>query len=244
MSAQDTSFAGTDMQGLSKLIYVVSGAAVAYALVVRLGAAYLADLVRSGDVTKGAVVARHAYPATLLAYLLAMAVIGIVCWRAGLLGVRGTERGARKRSGVGKQILFGIVGGLLCCAVAVPFMLAIGGLATGLLVNTFADAYGASLVSVLMILLLAIALPIASEVVFRGIVLRVLLAHVSRPAAVVASTMMFVLWWPVMGWYGSAALGIVSGIIYLRTRSLTSAIIANGVLTAGSAITVLAITYR
>jgi membrane protease YdiL (CAAX protease family) len=123
-------------------------------------------------------------------------------------------------------------------------MWAHGGSSATFLVETIADAYGVSLGSTLMILLLALALPIVTEVVFRGIVLRSLARIVSVPASVVASTMLFALWYPVLGWYGSVALGVISAILYVRTRTLTASIVANSVLTVGSAAIIIVVAFR
>jgi membrane protease YdiL (CAAX protease family) len=229
--------------GLTRLIYVISGAAVTYGLVLRLGTIYLLGVFRGGDLTKGNIAARYTYPATLIVYLLAMAAIGFAYRPMRSVFVWDTD--ARPPvEGALRHVAYGLIGGLICCITAAPIMWRHGGSNVGFLVDTIADAYGASAGSFLMVLLLAVALPIASEIVFRGIVFRSLTRHVSVPAAVVASTLLFVLWWPVLGWYGSITLGVVSAMLYLRTRTLTASIVSDGVLTVGSAVLILIIAYH
>jgi membrane protease YdiL (CAAX protease family) len=231
--------------GLDKLIYVISGAAVVYGLTLRLGTEYLIRMFRSGDVAMGDVVGRYGYPAVLVVYLVTMIAIAIayrpvrrtLVWEPRRLVQGRVRRGIRHAA-------YGIVGGLICCAAAVPVMWGHGGSNVGFLVNTIADAYGMSISSALMVLLLALALPLASEIVFRGIVLRSLAQFVSMPAAVVASALLFTLWWPVLGWYGSVTLGVVSAVLYVRTRTLTASVVANSVLSVGSAVFVLIFAFK
>lgn len=229
--------------GLEKLIYVISGAAVAYGVVMRLGTQYLIRVLHSGDIAKGNVASQYTYPGVLVVYLATMIAVALAfrplreafVWEP-------TARGHWSRTL--RHVGYGIIGGLVCCAIAVPFMWGHGGSNAAFLVQTAADAYGLSLGGTLMILLLALAIPVVSEVVFRGIVLRSLARLVSVPAAVVASTLLFALWYPVLGWYGSVALGVISAFLYVRTRTLTASVVANSVLSVGSAAIILAVAFR
>lgn len=228
---------------LDRLIYVISGGAIVYGLAGRLGTAHYIRAIRSGDLTKIETASHYGYPAVLITYLLTMIAIA-VAYR--LLGEELTWRPSahRGRGGAWRRVIYGVAGGLICCAVATPVLWWHGGSRVGFLVNTVADAYGLSFGSTLMLLLLGLALPIASEVVFRGIVLRSLAHFVSMPAAVVASTLLFTLWWPVLSWSGAAVLGVVSAILYVRTRTLTASVVANSVLSLGSAGLILMIAFR
>ena len=243
MSLQKQAVTDAYAYRLDKLIYVISGAAVVYGVTMRLGTQYLAEVFRSGDAARADAIGRYGYPAVLVVYLATMIAI-VIAYRP-LRGTLAWEPIAQSRvREVVRHAAYGIAGGLVCCAVAVPIMWGHGGPNVGFLVNEIADAYGVSIRSAVMALLLALALPIASEIVFRGIVLRSLAQFVSMPAAVVASALLFTLWWPVLGWSGSATLGVVSAILYVRTRSLIAPIIANSVLSVGSAVLVLLFAFR
>lgn len=228
---------------LDRLIYVISGGAVVYGLAMRLGTAYFIRVLRSENVTKIDIASQYGYSAILVIYLLTMIAIAVV-YR--LLGEEFTwERSAPGgRGGTPKRVVYGAAAGLICCAATVPVIWGHGGSRVHLLVSTVAHAYGLSIGSILMVLLLGVALPIASEVVFRGIVLRSFAYFVSVPAAVVASTLLFALWWPVMNWYGSVVLGVISAILYVRTRTLTASVVANSVVSLGSAALILMFAFR
>lgn len=243
MAENGTSFEAPS-RAFDKLIYVISAAIVAYGIFLRVGANYLLEVFRNPHMERTAnIVSQYVYPATLLLFLLITLGVVLVYRPIGALliwtPITRTDHGGHTRN-----ISYGILGGLICCGVAVPLILLRGGLRARSLFKIFADAYGMSAGSILMLLLLVVALPIVSEMVFRGVVLRTLAEYVSVPAAIVASSLLFAYWWPVLDWYEAIVLGFVSAILYYRTRSLTASIIANAVLTTASGVLIVLLAYR
>lgn len=223
---------------LSRLIYVLSASGLAYIVASRMLAEHALKVYGSGSVHRAAIFSEYAYPTVLATFLLTMIAIAVA---ARVPQDPATGRGSRRAL---QGIAWGLLGGVVCCAAVVPVMLTRGGESTRFLVNAFADAYSPGPVALATLLLLAVALPLASEVVFRGIILRTLRVCAGAPAAVVASTVLFAVWWPVLGWYGSAVLGLVSALLYIRTRGILASVVANSVCTVGSAIIVVPIAFR
>lgn len=81
------------------------------------------------------------------------------------------------------------------------------------------------------IFLLIVALPLSSELVFRGLLLPELSKYLGAAAAVAVTTLLFALWWPVLGWEASVIVGIVTSSLYLRTRNIIAPTIANSLAT-------------
>jgi membrane protease YdiL (CAAX protease family) len=97
------------------------------------------------------------------------------------------------------------------------------------LANHFYSASGLGLA-----LALVLVLPVASEIVFRGIFLRQLLENISAVSAVIVSTLLFLLSWPVFNLIAAAALGLAAGILFYRTRSVLACVVANASFTLGA----------
>ncbi|MGH9533525.1 MAG: lysostaphin resistance A-like protein [Terriglobales bacterium] len=223
---------------LSRLIYVLSAAGLAYIVASRMLAEHALKMFGSGSVSRAAIFSEYAYPSVLALFLLAMIAIAVAA------RVPREPAAGHGNLGAARRIGWGLLGGIVCCAAVVPVMLTRGGESTRFLVNAVANAYSPGPLALATILLLAAALPLASEVVFRGIILRTLRGCAGAPAAVVASTVLFAVWWPVLGWYGSAVLGLVSAVLYIRTRGILASVVANSICTVGSAAIVVAVAFR
>src|SRR2546428_10956296 len=208
---------------LSKLIYTLSAAMLVYQFSLLYGTNFLLDLVRKHAVDKWTKASQYGFPAIMLLFLLAMvAVVLAYRPRRPLIAWPSADgKGGRRPI---KNIGLGVLGGLVASALAAPLVLP-GETRAGFLARAIVDVYGMSPGNVLMFLLLAVALPVASEMVFRGIVFRTLTAYASVPAAVIGSSLLFAYFWPVLNWFAGIILGMVSGILYYRTRSLTASII-------------------
>jgi len=125
------------------------------------------------------------------------------------------------------RLLYGIVGGLLVFAISIPFLLRED---TGGEFVAEAISHASSLNGLAVLLLLIVALPVVMEVTFRGIVFRTLVVHADVPSAIVASSLLFAFIWPTFSRPVGIVLGAFSALLYLRTNSLLSSILANALL--------------
>lgn len=244
LAAENEAWFGTRSRAFDKLIYVISATIVAYVIFLNVEANCLLAVFRNPHMERTANIAsRYIYPANLLFFLLIMLVVVFIYRPMGAMvkWIPTAEVGCSRHI---RNFGYGVIGGLICCAVAVPIMVLKGGIRVRFFFNIFADAYGMSAGSILMFLVVVLALPIASEMVFRGVILRTLAEYVSIPAAIIASSVLFAYWWPVLDWYEAIVVGLVSAILYCRTRTLTASIIANAVLSVGSGVLIVILAYR
>lgn len=89
-------------------------------------------------------------------------------------------------------------------------------------------------IGVAFLLLIVFLLPWVSEVFFRGVVLRLLLENVSVGAALIVSILLFTLSWPVFNLFAAFVLGLAASILFYRTRSVLSCVVANFCFTVGA----------
>lgn len=91
-----------------------------------------------------------------------------------------------------------------------------------------------------LVLLLVFLLPFAEAIFFYGILLRSLLESISVVSALIFSTLVFMLSWPTfISWptfnlITGATLGLATGIVFRRTKSVLACAIANASFTAGA----------
>ncbi|HXZ42781.1 MAG TPA: CPBP family intramembrane glutamic endopeptidase [Terriglobales bacterium] len=83
------------------------------------------------------------------------------------------------------------------------------------------------------VVLFVVALGLSSELAYRGVVFRTLVETASVPAAVVGSCLLFAWVYPALSFPVATILGVVSALLYYRTRNLIAPIIANIVVTLG-----------
>ena len=84
--------------------------------------------------------------------------------------------------------------------------------------------------TLVLAILLILAVPLSTEVVFRGIIFKTLLKHTTPAAAVIASSVLFAFVWPLFGVVVAFMLGLSNALLYYRSRSLLPPIFANAVL--------------
>jgi membrane protease YdiL (CAAX protease family) len=136
----------------------------------------------------------------------------------------------RTAVGVLKSVGLGVSGGVVALTLASPFLW-FGGRQLGFIRLLIANSL--SPLGVLDAALFIIGLAISCEMAYRGIVFRTLADYASMPSATVGSTLLFAYIYPGLGFPAAIILGIVSAILYYKTRSLLAPIIANVVLTVG-----------
>ncbi|MDE3170845.1 MAG: CPBP family intramembrane metalloprotease [Acidobacteriota bacterium] len=94
------------------------------------------------------------------------------------------------------------------------------------LANNLLTTGGASLLAIILV-----ALPIASETFFRRILFWAILSRTSLVAALLTTTLLFVIVWPLFNALAALVLGAVTCILFYRTRSLFACIIADSFFT-------------
>jgi membrane protease YdiL (CAAX protease family) len=133
-------------------------------------------------------------------------------------------------AGIFRSIGLGLVGGVAALALASPIFWLVGSRAE-FIPSLLADAL--SPLRVFELAFFIIILAVSSEVVYRGVVFRTLVAYASTPAAVLGSCMLFALICPVLSFPSAIILGGASAILYYRTRNLLASITANAIFTLG-----------
>jgi membrane protease YdiL (CAAX protease family) len=77
------------------------------------------------------------------------------------------------------------------------------------------------------ILLLGLAIPVVSEVIYRGILFRQSMGSTGISAACIASSALYAHVWPFPGYIPSLLLGVASSIVYYRSRCIVAAFFTN-----------------
>lgn len=134
-------------------------------------------------------------------------------------------------SGLFRSIGLGLAGGVAAFAMASPMFWFVGDRHLYFIRLLIANAL--SPLGVLGVAVFLIALAISGEVVYRAVVFKSLAESASVPAAVVGSCLLFAYICPVLSFPAGVILGVVSAILYYRTRNLLAPIVANIVLTLG-----------
>jgi len=123
------------------------------------------------------------------------------------------------------NIRSGLVAGVFVSLAALPALFGKGDFRTEAIVTSMAMRMAP--VGILGFALLIAGLPVVGELVFRGIVLDALKDHVSFPAAVLISCLLFTYFWPAFSPPGRIVLSIVSALAYRRSGSLIPSVVAN-----------------
>ncbi len=132
--------------------------------------------------------------------------------------------------GLLRSIGMGLAGGVAALALASPLFWLVDK-RLEFVPSLIADAL--SPLRVFELVFFIIVLAVSSEVVYRGVVFRTLADYASTSAAVLGSCLLFASICPVFSFPNAVILGIVSAILYSRTRNLLASITANAVFTVG-----------
>jgi membrane protease YdiL (CAAX protease family) len=97
--------------------------------------------------------------------------------------------------------------------------------------GTFVANHLFSVSAVVLVVLVVVLLPLASEIFFRGIFFRQLLESMPLAPALILSTALFTWAWPMFNSIAALALGLLSGVLFYRTRSVLACIVANATAT-------------
>jgi len=212
---------------LTKLIYAMSAASIVTYVAAAIGIhAFWPNSTRY-DLTL-----LYGFPVTLLVFVFIMVGIILFYKPIGVIfhSSSSTPPENSRSSNLLKDLAIGLLVGLACFVIAVPMLLR-GDTQSRVIARLVVAAYELSPVAILGVVLLVVALPVSGEMVFRGIVFRTLAEYATIPAAVIGNSLVFAYFWPVYNWPLRVLIGAALGLLYYRTQSLVSSIIANAAFT-------------
>jgi membrane protease YdiL (CAAX protease family) len=121
------------------------------------------------------------------------------------------------------HIGLGFLAGIITFLAGASF---VGGPQSSML-GTFLANQFYSVSAVMLVVLVVVLVPVASELFFRGIFFRQLLESMPLTPALILSTALFTWAWPMFNSIAAIALGLLTGLLYYRTRSLLACIVAH-----------------
>jgi len=196
-------------------------------------AAYLDRLVHARQISRWNFLVQHVESWMAVVFLAELIVV-MCCYRLGPLQMTLREMGLTFSAPRLKELLWGFLAGLLAYTASLPILLRLdrhSGLADLIISNFYQPEV------VLVLVLFAILLPISSEIVYRGIILKAFLESSSVVPAVLLSASVFALVWPVYNSIIGLVLGFTTALLYHRFRNVLPAIVADTVLTIACAAT-------
>jgi membrane protease YdiL (CAAX protease family) len=207
---------------LNKLFVIFLAFIFASGLFSALVEHHLAEVVRRGvDVIHRW---RFVYPAEALFELTAMIVVMFI-YRPLASLLRAVPPAPQHGHPLRRDALLGISAGLLVVLAALPILQS--DLVRTLVNSLFPTIHPLGLRGVAYCLLFGLALPAATEIVFRGVVLRTLEAYLHPAVAItvagVASAVLVPMFY---NWLVALALGLAAGYLYHRRRRLLGPVIA------------------
>lgn len=213
---------------LSRLIYVTSACILSYLEVLSYGT-HLILKAEGGKTLHGVTAAARADLLFLFVSYIVVMSVAIIFLRPRVIRCSWVRmRGLSYRSV--RLAFIGLLGGIAASLIASPlpaFGIYKGVEAAAIQITEFVD-YGHSAMLVLPIALaLAFVVALCTEVLFRGIIFRSLTDHASMLAAAIASCLLCSLVWPVYNPVAGIILGMISALLFHRTRRIAPSIIAN-----------------
>ncbi len=199
----------------------------------RAFAVYLDRLVHANQISRWTLLVQH-FDSGMAVVFLGELIIVMCCYRLGPLRMRFRDMGLAFSIPRLKEILWGFLAGFLTYAASLPILLRLDR-HSGLTDLIISDFYHPEIILVLV--LLAILLPISSEIVYRGIIFKAFLESSSVVPAVLLSAFAFALVWPIYNSIIGFLLGLATALLYHRFRNVLPAIVANAVLTIACAAT-------
>jgi membrane protease YdiL (CAAX protease family) len=149
-----------------------------------------------------------------------------------LIGSRSSEH-ARNRPVT--SIALGFGAGFVAFLVGASF---VGGPLSSPLGTFFTNHFFSASAAVL-VALVCVLLPVASEIFFRGIFFGQLLESMPLVPALILSTALFTWAWPMFNSMAAIALGLLTGVLYYRTRSILACSVADATASIGLGIYVI-----
>ena len=220
---------------LTKLIYAALFLIATSGLFYILMTDYDVHLVRTKQFALAFAVEEYFAPAESLFFFLQLLLILFFFHPLGLIfdfkAVRGPNRS------VFKNVCLGLFAGLTALLATLPSF--IGNHEPSGIVMFLADhlSIGSALG---LVLLLVFLLPFAEAIFFNGILLRQLMESISVVSALIVSTLVLMLSWPAFNSWpafhliAGVTLGLATGIVFCRTKSVLACAVANASFTVGA----------
>lgn len=123
-----------------------------------------------------------------------------------------------------REIILAILAAIATTLISLPFLLKLNAYSgfVSLLTSRFF-----SLQSFLLLILIVVMLPIATELVYRAVIFRGLADGTTATSAVIVSSFVFASTWPVYTPAVGTALGVTTALLFKRSQSLVPSLVAN-----------------
>jgi membrane protease YdiL (CAAX protease family) len=218
---------------LTTLVYAVLILAITTTLYVSLSIQYDRHLISSGQFGRLRATNDYSVLADSLFYLFQM-VVALMFFRPLSSIFAGERNETSNRHHALRDIGWGVLGGILALVVGEATSLPGKDGSVGL--GAFLVGHLYSVTGMLMLVVLIFLLPIVSEGLFRGVLLRRLVQSMSPIAAVIVAALVFMFFWPTFTRIAGLAVGLVAGILFYRTKSILPCIVANCTFTIGAVV--------
>ncbi|HKI10614.1 MAG TPA: CPBP family glutamic-type intramembrane protease [Candidatus Acidoferrum sp.] len=195
---------------------------------------YFDKLLRGGQISRWTYLLRYFHTGMAVVFLAELTLV-ICLYRFGPLRMTLRDMGMTIAAQKWGGLAWGFLAGILVCVAGLPLLrLDRRSDLTDLIMG---EVFHPRII--LLVILFAILLPLASEIVFRGIVFKSLLESSRLVPAVLVSALAFALVWPVYNLITGFLLGLTTAVLYHRFRSAIPAVVANAVFTVAYATTLL-----
>jgi membrane protease YdiL (CAAX protease family) len=208
---------------LTRMIFSIVGIFCGYRAFSWVAGIYLLRSFDSGPNSASTVITGLAYPATTLFILFELLVV-IWIYRP-VRSLFNVFQGKTGENLFVADMLIGTGAGLLVFVAAIPFLKDLN--TRTFFVTVFPSIHPLTLRTLAYAALFGLVLPVAGEIVFRGILLRTLQGYARFSAAILVSTLVFVAIWPLFGVAVSLLLGTTASLLYRWRKSLISSIFAD-----------------
>lgn len=217
---------------LSGSIYTVLFLLVSTLALDQAYAVYLDRLLRMGQASQSTLLLRYFHTTAAVVFLAELAIV-MCLYRFGPLRMSGPDMGLRFSTKKWTGPAWGFSTGLVVWAVSLPLLKF--DRHSDLTDLIMADFFHPRII--LVAILFVILLPVSTEIVFRGIVLKSFLQSSNLVPAVLLNAIIFAVVWPMFNVITGFLLGLATAFLYHRFRSVISAVVANAVLTTAYAAT-------
>ncbi|MHB8413508.1 MAG: CPBP family glutamic-type intramembrane protease [Candidatus Acidiferrales bacterium] len=213
---------------IAKLVWAMSFLIITTWVINRLGAGLLLKVIRRGQINSywPSTLVSQVFPIAMTVLLVQLIVVLYFYRPLKVFFTLPVEEESEKQPLGG--FVIGIMGGVFASLASIPFLL------SGNPIHIIAQellSWPISLTLVWQVVLLLVVLPVLSELVFRGIVFRFLKGASSFWPAAIGSSLLFACVWPIPTAFVAVILGMVSALVFQKSRTLASSVLTNVTLT-------------
>lgn len=230
LSRENLSSSEGQEPNLTKLAFSLVAVFLAYGLFSAIGNSYLSRYLsqpKSGAFDRAMSVGPFVYNGTAAFVLLEMLIV-IWVYRPVAQLFKNASTPTKQNTTL-HDLVAGIGIGFAGFFLTIPLLW--GTRATPLIGGILSPTHSIAARGALTILLFGLVLPVATEMVFRGIVQRTLQSYMRPLAAILVSAVLFASLWSVFSFPFALVLGLASGSLYRWRGSLLACMVANAVMT-------------